>query len=109
MPSLTFRDAFLLALEQNNVSMAEISRRTGVSLEQMKKLKQGKTQKTNVEDAMKIATYFGQSLEKFIGNPELVSPIRIVQIYNELQPEKRQALEAYASGLRDAQDRPQSK
>lgn len=46
-------------------TLRSVATAAGVSYEQLKNLKQGKAQKTNVDDAMKVAASFGVSLEDF--------------------------------------------
>ncbi|WP_370342928.1 S24 family peptidase [Pararhodobacter marinus] len=61
----TFRNALENALAVTGRSLRSIAIDAGVSYEQLKNLKQGKSQKTNVDDAMKIAAVFGVNLEQF--------------------------------------------
>ncbi|MEX0281260.1 MAG: hypothetical protein AB3N13_08750 [Arenibacterium sp.] len=81
------------------MTATDIARRTGVSLDMLKKLKQIPDRKTNVEDARKIANYFDQTLEEFIANPGLEGPLRIVSAYSQLPEALQKQLEAYAEGL----------
>lgn len=61
----TFRDALVYALESTSRSMRSIAQLSGVSYEQLKNLKQGKAQTTNVDDARKVAEAFGVTLDEF--------------------------------------------
>ena len=61
----TFKAALDFALEKTGKSLRSIAAAADVSYEQLKNLKQGKAQRTNVDDAMKIAATFGVSLEEF--------------------------------------------
>lgn len=61
----TFRDALEHALEKTGKSLRSVAIEAGVSYDQLKSLRQGKSQKTNVDDAMKVARVFGVSLEDF--------------------------------------------
>ncbi len=58
----------------------------GVSYEQLKKLKQGQTRTTNVEDAIKVANYFDLTIEQFISGVEASGPDRLVRILDQLSP-----------------------
>lgn len=62
----TFRSALLIAIERENISIAEVARRSGVSKDQLNKLKQRESAKTNVDDANKIAKSFGKTLDHFL-------------------------------------------
>ena len=61
----TFRQALKSALETTGKSLRGIAMSSGVSYDQLKSLAQGKSQKTNADDAMKVAAAFGVSLEDF--------------------------------------------
>lgn len=62
----TFRNAFIAALADTRVSIRQVADASGVSYEQLKKLNQGKSESTNVEDAQKIALYFNRTLDEFL-------------------------------------------
>ncbi len=64
--TLTFRQALELALEYSGRSLREVAAAAGVSYEQLKSLRQGKSRSTNVDDAVKVAETFGCSLEQFL-------------------------------------------
>lgn len=61
----TFKNALDHALEETGRSLRSVAIKAGVSYDQLKSLRQGKSQKTNVDDAMKVAHAFGVSLEDF--------------------------------------------
>lgn len=88
----TFREALIEATENGKPSLRAVAEATEVSYEQLKKLKQGKTRQTNVEDARKIAAYFGQDLEDFIDCPEMKADIELASVLSELFPLERQVL-----------------
>lgn len=88
----TFRDALIEATSNGGPSLRSVAEATKVSYEQLKKLNQGKTQKTNVEDARKIAAFFGRTLEEFIDCPEMKADIELASILSELLPLERQVL-----------------
>ncbi|MDA1326259.1 MAG: phage repressor protein [Proteobacteria bacterium] len=71
----TFRDALEHALEKTGKSLRSVAIEAGVSYDQLKSLRQGKSQKTNVDDAMKVARAFRVSLEDFYnGDLTAVTP-----------------------------------
>lgn len=106
----TFRDALKYWIEKTGKSFAEVARESGVSYEQIKKLSQGKSQSTNVDDAVKIANHFGMTLEEFLEDETVAVRSEIVEIYNSLSEQERRFLLASAKGLRgeQADDTPQS-
>lgn len=63
---MTFRDAIIVATDSMGVSLRKLADRSGVSYEQLKKLKQGKSQSTNVDDAMKVAQALGLTFDQLI-------------------------------------------
>lgn len=64
--SMTFSEALTKALISSGKSLRQIAESAGVSYEQMKKVKQGKSQSTNVDDAQKVATAIGLTLDQFL-------------------------------------------
>lgn len=61
----TFKIALDQALAQTGRSLRSIATAAGVSYDQLKNLRQGKAQTTNVDDAMKVAAVFGVTLNEF--------------------------------------------
>ena len=101
---LTFREAFVIALEAHDKTVPQVSAGTGVSVYQLRKLKEGKSRRTNVDDAVKVAAFFGKTLDKFIEDPESKSDIEIAALLSELPPEVRNFLIAGAQAQAAAQD-----
>jgi len=63
----SFRDAFFAALDKSGRSLREVAIAADVSYEQLKKFKQGKSEKTNAEDAAALAAVLGYTIESLIG------------------------------------------
>lgn len=63
---LTFREAILAASDATGISLRKIAEQSGVSYEQLKKLKQRKTSRTNVEDAAQVAKALGLTIEELL-------------------------------------------
>ncbi|WP_041527566.1 LexA family transcriptional regulator [Paracoccus aminophilus] len=61
----TFKQALEQALNRTGRSLRSVAMAAGVSYEQLKSLQQGKAQKTNVDDAMRVAAAFGVTLDDF--------------------------------------------
>jgi len=71
----TFKAALESALKRTGRSLLSVANAAGVSYEQLKSLHQGKSKKTNVDDAMKVAAAFQVSLEDFYeGNLDNTRP-----------------------------------
>lgn len=66
-PADRFREALIEKMDMVGITAAELSRRTGVSKAQIDKLRQRKTEVTNVNDAIRLALFFGQPIEDFMG------------------------------------------
>ena len=102
--SMNFRDALLRAIESHEVSLRSVATGSGVSYEQLKKLKQRPDASTNIDDAVRIAGYFGQTLDQFLQEPDGSAPHHVTEIYTKLSERDRQRLLFFARGLRDSQD-----
>ncbi|WP_406720412.1 LexA family transcriptional regulator [Thioclava litoralis] len=61
----TFRDALEKALQLTGKSLRSVATAADVSYDQFKSLRQGKSQKTNVDDALKLIRAFGVTPEEF--------------------------------------------
>ena len=63
---MTFKDALINAQSKGGRSLLSIARAAGVSYDTLKNVSQGKSQRPNLEDALKVARSFGVSLEQFL-------------------------------------------
>lgn len=100
----TFRDAFLDALNQSGQSLASVAKGAQVSLEQLKKLKQRETASTNVDDARRIANFFGKRLDDFIDGEVTAEDIEMLDLLHQLEPSERQFLRTAAKAQIAARD-----
>jgi transcriptional regulator with XRE-family HTH domain len=96
----SFRSALLDALETGDASLRQVADGAGVSYEQLKKICQRETASTNVDDAVKIAGFFGVSLDEFLGNDLVSTRSEIVHLYNQLSEAEREILLDAARGRR---------
>lgn len=85
----TFRNALLTFIDKSGLNLAEIARGAGVSHEQLKKIKQRETASTNVEDAVKIARFFGLTIDEFLGDHSAAQRLEILDLYTQLSDEER--------------------
>ncbi len=81
-----FRDRFVSALDASGLSVAELSRRSGVSYHVIDKLKKRPGASTTVENANKLAQTLGMSSNYDPGFH------RLTTIYLQLPPEKQAML-----------------
>jgi transcriptional regulator with XRE-family HTH domain len=100
----TFSEALLKAIGGNGPSLKAVAEGAGVSYEQLKKVKQGKSKSTNVEDAIKIAGFFGTSVEEFINDPKAAMRTELAELVSGLHPEELVIVLAAARGI-SARDR----
>ncbi len=98
----TFREAFIEARERMGWSIERVAELSGVSGEQLKKLHQGATKKTNVDDALKVARAFGQTVNEFVGDTLAADRDETVRLWLQLSEQERNLLQAASRGLRDA-------
>ena len=98
---MTFRDALLRIVDDRGISLRAVAIGSGVSYEQLKKLKQGKTRSTIVEDAKKIAEFLGMTLDQFLEGETVQDRIELVELWNALPEAERAYLLASARGVAD--------
>lgn len=100
-----FREAFIQHIRVYDVSIAEVARQTGVSKHLLNALHQRKTQVPNVADAIKIARFFGKTVDQFleiddIKNEDAMLASKIARLSPEEQRVVRAQIDALAR-LRD--------
>ncbi|WP_435170779.1 hypothetical protein [Falsirhodobacter sp. 1013] len=97
MPKL-FRDALLEALERTGAPLKKVAEGAGVSYDQLKKLRQRDTGSTNVDDAVRVANFFGMTLDEFIGDDTAQARSEAVALYSQLTEAERTILRDAARG-----------
>jgi hypothetical protein len=97
----TFRSALLDALKETGLPLSKVAAGSGVSYDQLKKLRQRPLASTNVDDARAVANFFGVSLDQFLDDTSLSARVELVDLRNRLTPEELEILKAAAGG-RDA-------
>lgn len=103
----TFRDAFLEALETTGQTLPQVARGSGVSVDQLKKLKQRDTASTNVDDARQIARHFNMSLDAFIDRRQPSEDVEMLDLLHQLTPEERRFLRNAAKAQIESRDQSQ--
>jgi SOS-response transcriptional repressor LexA len=66
MPQTDFRTAFFNELERRKLSLLSVTTAAQVSYDQMKKVKQGRSASTNVEDAVALAHALGTTVDDLL-------------------------------------------
>lgn len=64
--AMTFADALMKAVTARGISLRKVADLAGVSYEQLKKVRQGKSKTTNVDDAQLVASALGLTLDQFL-------------------------------------------
>lgn len=95
----TFRAALMDAISDRDISLKSVAEGAGVSYEQLKKLGQNKSKSTNVDDAIKIARYFGQTLDQFLEDDQATNRVELMRLYNQLTDQERAILLRSAKGV----------
>jgi len=94
----TFREALLDHLARTHTPLAEVARGAGVSYEQLKKVSQRTQARTNVEDAMAVAAYFGMTVNEFLDDELAQGRLDAADLWLRLTPQERDILRAAARG-----------
>ncbi|MFY0619305.1 hypothetical protein [Shimia sp.] len=98
-----FRAALLEKLDETGIPLKKVAEGSGVSYEQLKKLKQIPTRTTNVEDGMAVARFFGLTLEDFIDGEKASDRADLIRVLDQLSPSAIQVLTATAKAQLDAE------
>lgn len=98
-----FREALIRRVQASGITITDLARRTGVSKPQLDKLMQRRVHATNVEDAAKLARFFGETVEDFLGRTDGAAPSdavsRIRLLVGQLSLVEQEILEAQIAGL----------
>ncbi len=97
----TFRTALLDALKETGLPLSKVAAGSGVSYDQLKKLRQRPLASTNVDDARAVANFFGVTLDQFLDDSSVSARVELVEFYNRLSDEEIEILKAAARGRRD--------
>lgn len=93
-----FRDALNDAIKSSGWSLRYVAGVSGVSYDQLKKLSQGRSRSTNVDDAIRIAHAFGVTLDEFLDDRTVSDRAEAVALWRQLSEEERDLLRAAARG-----------
>ncbi len=94
----TFRSALLDALEETGLPLSKVAEGSGVSYDQLKKLRQRPNASTNVDDARAVANFFGVTLDQFLDETSLSARVQLFEFYNRLTDREIEILKAAARG-----------
>lgn len=97
-----FRDAFLWHLDHHGTTLAELVEGAGVSRDILNKLKARPESSTNVETAVRIAAFYGKTVEQFMRREPSSREREFLRLFDRLTQQERQLLVAQMRGLLDA-------
>ena len=103
---ISFKDALNQTLAKTGQSLETVAEGAKVPLKALRTFMQDDTGALVLEDAIKVAEFFGLSLDRFLDDPKVANHIAIAQLYSSLPPLLKAQLEAYAQERSDAQDQP---
>lgn len=89
-----FSEAFNAHLEKRKVAVTAIAKGSGVSKESLYSLKYGKTLNMSVDDAIRVAAYFGETVEEFMGLTGPRVDDALIRRIEGLSPRERALLQA---------------
>ena len=101
-----FRHAFIWHLEHHGTSLAELVDGTGVSRDILNKLKARPDSSTNVEAAVKIAGFYGKTVEQFMRCEPSGREQEFASLLGKLSPQERALLLAQMRGILQARPAP---
>lgn len=100
-----FREGLIAHVQAAGLPVAEISRRSGVSKFKLDKLMSRKVASTNVEDAVKLARYFGTTVEAMCASSPDPLLQGVISHFHRLPPEEKRTVAAMLEGLSAPRDR----
>jgi len=100
----SFVDILSERVEAEKINISDLSRITGVPKDKVYKLVKKKNLSTSVESAMQIASYFGQTLDEFMGDHRSGEELEIIHLVSQLTEADRQLLLGFGKGLVAAKD-----
>lgn len=94
----TFRTALIDALDRTGIPLKQVCEGSKVSYEQFKKLVQREDAATNVDDAVRVANFFGVTMDEFIEDRTAEDRDAAADLWRRLSASERDLLLAAARG-----------
>jgi hypothetical protein len=97
-----FLDALAGHLDRTGKSLRDVCTGPGVSYEQLKRALQRNKDKpasTNADDAIRVAAYFGMTLNEFVGDDLAQDRAEVAATYSQPTDQERNLLKATGRGL----------
>ena len=104
--SKSFSEAFNEHLARTGEKVADIATRAGVKRDALYSLKYGKSLNMAVDDAIRVAHAFGETVEEFMGLTATQARSSLIDQIQRLSPREQQILEASISAILAQRDVP---
>lgn len=95
----SFREALIAHMDAGNVGATVLAKVTGVPKTLIDKLYQRRIDATNVHDAMRLAAFFGKTVNDMAGGDQDNQESKINALLSQLTPDEKQLVEAQLEGL----------
>ena len=102
----TFSDAFIAHLKDSNERVTVIAKNAGVTKEALYSLKYSKTLNMGVDEAIRVAAYFGKTVEEFMGLAQPRLNDALIRRIESLSPRERDLLQAAIDAFLAKPDQP---
>ena len=94
-----FRNALLWHMDRHKTKISDLVKATGISRDVINKLKSRENSSTTVENALLIASFYGETLEQFFQCETTKSENVLSSLAQMLRPEEVEMLEAQVRGI----------
>lgn len=94
-----FRESLIAHMERHGIGASELARKTGVPKTTLDKLVQRRVSRTNYFDAMRLARYFGKTLEEFVDGKPDDDNTKLKMLIESLYTDEKAIVEAQIEGI----------
>lgn len=95
----TFSEAFIEHLEKTGARVTEIANKSGVKKDSLYALKRGTTRNMGVDDAIRVAGAFDETVEQFMGLSPAQVRDQLTEQIARLTPQEQAILEASLASI----------
>lgn len=94
-----FREALLWHMQRHETSITDLVDGSGVSRDVINKLRAREDSSTTVENGVRIAAYYGKTVNEFLARREVTSQDKLATLLELLPQEAQRLLAAQVEGL----------
>lgn len=102
----TFSAALIEHLDRTKRKVAEVAETAGVNADALYKLKSGNTRNMGVDDAIKVAHAFGETVEEFMGFDQRQLQSELQETFDQLTQSEQTILLASIKAILDLRRNP---